>query len=666
MLRLSRAETPHPNIVRTIAARSDRIAGGHGGVAVVFRVIMEACTRGSLLDRVNQSVGDGLPIPDAEVVRSFGCIASATAYLHALSPPLAHRDLKLENVLVTGDGQLRLCDFGSVCDRSGPITGKEDRVAEEERIQRFTTPHFRAPEMLDLYSRQPIDTRVDVWALGCVLFSLAYNRHPFPEAAGVAILAANYKVPSSPPRPQAIITLIRACLAPRPEQRPTADAVFGHCRALFRALKERGAAGDAARTGAGLPALTTADGTDALEIRPEARRGPDDAGGPAARGSPYAGGLPAPAGQRERVVSGRVGGEGGGRTRTRRGGKAKEEGLDEQMARMGLGGAKMGGAAASKAARRRRQQAAPGGAAAAPGRRAPAPAAAAAAADGDAFGFDDEGTGGSTPAAAVATADADAFAFDDDEETAGDGTGGDDAFGFDDEPQPGAGAGRAGDDAFGFDDEPAAGPTGAGRRAAPSDDAFGFDDEPAAAPAAGRAAPSDDAFGFDSPSPAPAAGAGFGDDSFGFDSPAPAPRRPGGPASDSVDADVGDILGFQAAPPAAPGAGDEELDLFAAPAPAPAPAGPMGAAPEPPVMMGAQHRPMGAMMAARGASAGHHPTTSAPGAFRGAGLDALYQRSAVGRPSAAVSRSGAATVDGAARSQSAPTEASLDDLNPFA
>ena len=34
---------------------------------------------------------------------------------------------------------------------------------QEDAITRFTTPHFRAPEMVDLYSDLPLDTRVDVW-----------------------------------------------------------------------------------------------------------------------------------------------------------------------------------------------------------------------------------------------------------------------------------------------------------------------------------------------------------------------------------------------------------------------------------------------------------------------------------------------------------------------
>ena len=47
------------------------------------------------------------------------------------------------------------------------IAWQVDRVAEEERIEKYTTPNYRAPEMCDLYSGKLISEKVDIWALGC-------------------------------------------------------------------------------------------------------------------------------------------------------------------------------------------------------------------------------------------------------------------------------------------------------------------------------------------------------------------------------------------------------------------------------------------------------------------------------------------------------------------
>lgn len=63
------------------------------------------------------------------------------------------------------------------------------------QVQRNTTPMYRAPECLDTYSNYPIDHRIDIWALGCILYVLCYRQHPFTDAAKLAILNAKYTIP---------------------------------------------------------------------------------------------------------------------------------------------------------------------------------------------------------------------------------------------------------------------------------------------------------------------------------------------------------------------------------------------------------------------------------------------------------------------------------------
>jgi AP2-associated kinase len=52
----------------------------------------------------------------------------------------------------------------------------------EETFERQTTLMYRPPEMIDLYAKHVIDTKVDVWMLGCVLYTIAYARHPFQDS----------------------------------------------------------------------------------------------------------------------------------------------------------------------------------------------------------------------------------------------------------------------------------------------------------------------------------------------------------------------------------------------------------------------------------------------------------------------------------------------------
>ena len=63
------------------------------------------------------------------------------------------------------------------------------------QIQRNTTPMYRAPEMVDLYSNKPVNEKADIWALGCLLYKLCFKVHPFEDSAKLRILNANYKIP---------------------------------------------------------------------------------------------------------------------------------------------------------------------------------------------------------------------------------------------------------------------------------------------------------------------------------------------------------------------------------------------------------------------------------------------------------------------------------------
>ena len=47
---------------------------------------------------------------------------------------------------------------------------------------------YRAPEMVDLYQREVLTEKTDIWALGCILYTLCYLKHPFQEAGSLGIL----------------------------------------------------------------------------------------------------------------------------------------------------------------------------------------------------------------------------------------------------------------------------------------------------------------------------------------------------------------------------------------------------------------------------------------------------------------------------------------------
>ena len=123
----------------------------------------------------------GIGISEPELIRILDDVTCAIMHMHSQNPPIAHRDIKIENVLRGTDGTWKLCDFGSCSTLRINNVLPNERSKIEDEITKSTTPLYRAPEQLDLFLDYPIGERVDVWALGCVLYTLMYFKSPFNE-----------------------------------------------------------------------------------------------------------------------------------------------------------------------------------------------------------------------------------------------------------------------------------------------------------------------------------------------------------------------------------------------------------------------------------------------------------------------------------------------------
>ena len=66
-------------------------------------------------------------------------------------------------VVAVQDANIRLCDFGSCVTGHISIATPFERSVEEERISKTTTQMYRAPEMVDLYLRNILTEKTDVW-----------------------------------------------------------------------------------------------------------------------------------------------------------------------------------------------------------------------------------------------------------------------------------------------------------------------------------------------------------------------------------------------------------------------------------------------------------------------------------------------------------------------
>ena len=81
---------------------------------------------------------------------------------------------------------------------------------------------YRPPEMIDSYKRYKVDTKVDMWMLGCILYALCFFRHPFQDSQKLAITNAHYFIPDEARSriSEKMRDLIRILLCPNPAYRP--------------------------------------------------------------------------------------------------------------------------------------------------------------------------------------------------------------------------------------------------------------------------------------------------------------------------------------------------------------------------------------------------------------------------------------------------------------
>jgi AP2-associated kinase len=207
----------HPNIVKMIEYEIND--------SNVF-ILMEFCSEGTLLDLINNR--QEKIINEGQALYIIQQIANGINHMHCQTPPIAHRDIKIENVLKVGNN-FKLCDFGSASsDTLDPKKETKNSILENfSKFEKNTTFMYRPPEMCDPYSKFPIFEKVDVWMLGCILYTLLFKQHPFQDAQKLTIINANYYIPvEAKSYSEKILDFLRLMLTTNPANRPSAKDVI--------------------------------------------------------------------------------------------------------------------------------------------------------------------------------------------------------------------------------------------------------------------------------------------------------------------------------------------------------------------------------------------------------------------------------------------------------
>ncbi|XP_045780139.1 uncharacterized protein LOC123877422 isoform X3 [Maniola jurtina] len=200
----------HPNIVRFYNYWEGTVAKKKN--IVLITELMVSGTLKTYLRRFKKI--------NTKVLKSW-CrqILKGLNFLHSRTPPIIHRDLKCDNIFITGGtGSVKIGDLG--------LATLKNRSFAKSVIG---TPEFMAPEMYE----EHYDESVDVYAFGMCMLEMATGEYPYSECSGPAQI---YKKVVSGVKPQSlekvavpeVKDIIESCIRPNKADRPKVKDLLNH------------------------------------------------------------------------------------------------------------------------------------------------------------------------------------------------------------------------------------------------------------------------------------------------------------------------------------------------------------------------------------------------------------------------------------------------------
>ena len=203
----------------------------HNNIVKMLGAVMEKDNIGIVMEYFKKTLFDALfnyeedCLAPSDKLRIVGEIGSALEYLHTHEPPIAHRDIKSQNILLDCNATAKVCDFGlsvikNTIQSSRSTRGKSDAPPGQG------TPRYSAPEVLrgELLKLEDL-LMTDIYSFSLVLYEVVLEEEPYEELSlqqlvknvGYGELRATLeKVENTD-----LIVLLLQCWSKIPRERPT-------------------------------------------------------------------------------------------------------------------------------------------------------------------------------------------------------------------------------------------------------------------------------------------------------------------------------------------------------------------------------------------------------------------------------------------------------------
>ncbi|PON49765.1 Mitogen-activated protein kinase kinase kinase [Parasponia andersonii] len=207
----------HPNVVLFMGAVTKR---PH------LSIVTEYLPRGSLYRLIHRPAS-GEIMDQRRRLRMALDVAKGINYLHCLSPPVVHWDLKSPNLLVDKNWTVKVCDFGLSRFKANTFISSKSVAG---------TPEWMAPEFL---RGEPSNEKSDVYSFGVILWELVTMQQPWSGLSPAQVVGAvafqNRRLSIPPNTSPLLVSLMESCWADDPSERPSFGSIVNSLKKLLKA-----------------------------------------------------------------------------------------------------------------------------------------------------------------------------------------------------------------------------------------------------------------------------------------------------------------------------------------------------------------------------------------------------------------------------------------------